>query len=323
MKIWQKKIAVSILLKLQLTYCLLGVGYNIISCTMAVSGGRQLSANSPIAGGIFMSVYGLCLITGYKELYKTYRLLMLFFLIITGYSGILQHFIMYVQQPAEYASFSAWISAIIINIFGFLLNLMVVAGRFDAKPAYELTSQTFVQPIDHNNPDGETFEQEILILKPEEAALDSPVFFILGNESDATLEELSKLYRAYGSPKNIVFIQAEHRGYGQSITSDDDQSLPHYIQIDQALADYHQVVTAFKTEYTGSWMAAGYSYGGGLVINFAYQYPDDVKVILASSAVIDWPFYMPATVSGIWLQMMVPGREYPLPVLLWPYISAV
>ncbi len=37
-------------------------------------------------------------------------------------------------------------------------------------------------------------------------------------------------------------------------------------------------------------MAAGWSYGGGLVINFAAQYPDDVKVILSSSGVVDWPF---------------------------------
>jgi pimeloyl-ACP methyl ester carboxylesterase len=41
-------------------------------------------------------------------------------------------------------------------------------------------------------------------------------------------------------------------------------------------------------------MAAGHSYGGGLVINYAFTYPDDMKVILSSSGVVDWPFTMDA-----------------------------
>jgi pimeloyl-ACP methyl ester carboxylesterase len=101
-------------------------------------------------------------------------------------------------------------------------------------------------------------------------------------------------YKAHGSPKDIIFIMAEHRGYGQSITADADQSVPTYVSIDQALADYHQLIQQYKTKYTGPWMAAGQSYGGGLVINFAATYPDDVKVILSSSGVVDWPFTMDA-----------------------------
>jgi pimeloyl-ACP methyl ester carboxylesterase len=41
-------------------------------------------------------------------------------------------------------------------------------------------------------------------------------------------------------------------------------------------------------------MAGGWSYGGGLVIEFAARYPDDVSVILSSSGVVDWPFVMDA-----------------------------
>jgi pimeloyl-ACP methyl ester carboxylesterase len=37
-------------------------------------------------------------------------------------------------------------------------------------------------------------------------------------------------------------------------------------------------------------MGVGYSYGGALAINFAYLYPEDVKLILSSSGVVDWPF---------------------------------
>ncbi len=185
------------------------------------------------------------------------------------------------------------IGTLLFLAIGILVYLQFFSGtETEEASIYKIDSLTFTQPVDHNIPDGETFEQEILILMPESASLKSPIFFILGNEADKTLKGLSSLYKAYGAPENIVFIVAEHRGYGQSVTADADQSLPDYIIIDQALADYHRFVTTFNKKYTGPWMAAGYSYGGGLVVNFAYRYPEDVKVILASSAVIDWPFYM-------------------------------
>jgi pimeloyl-ACP methyl ester carboxylesterase len=159
---------------------------------------------------------------------------------------------------------------------------------------YEVTHTTILQPVDHNNPGGASFDEEVNILVPRTATKDAPVFFLLGNEHDILAEELPNFYKQYGSPRDVIFIQAEHRGYGQSITQDADQSVPAYIRIDQALADYHNVYLNLKNKYTGPWMAAGHSYGGGLTINYAFTYPDDVKVILSSSGVVDWPFTMDA-----------------------------
>ncbi len=163
-----------------------------------------------------------------------------------------------------------------------------------SSPDYELIHTTIRQPVDHNARTGKFFDEEVNILIPKGAASDSPVLFNLGGEHDITVKELPLFQAMYGAPKDVIFIQAEHRGYGQSITDDADQSVPTYVRIDQALADYHQVVQQLKTKYTGPWMAAGYSYSGGLVINFAASYPDDVKVILCSSGVVDWPFTMDA-----------------------------
>jgi pimeloyl-ACP methyl ester carboxylesterase len=157
---------------------------------------------------------------------------------------------------------------------------------------YEIVHTSIQQPVDHNNLSGPSFSEEVNVLIPKGAADSSPVFFILGNEHDITVKELAKFYKDYGSPRDVIFLQAEHRGYGQSITADADQSVPAYVTIDQALADYDSVVQKFKQKYSGPWMAAGHSYGGGLVINFAASYPDDVKVILSSSGVVDWPFTM-------------------------------
>jgi len=159
---------------------------------------------------------------------------------------------------------------------------------------YELNHVTISQPLDHASPDGPHFDQEIFILVPHNAPDSSPVFFILGNEHDLTNQELVKTWNAYGAPSDIIFIEAEHRGYGQSVSADDTQTVPLYVTVDQALADYHQVVAELSKTYTGPWMSAGYSYGGGLSIDFASRYPDDVKVTLSSSGVIDWPFTMDA-----------------------------
>ncbi len=154
---------------------------------------------------------------------------------------------------------------------------------------YKIVRRVFEQPVDHVDPSGPKLDQHVDILIPDGTPLDAPVFFNLGNEHDLTDEDLTERYELHGDGYPLIYVQAEHRGYGQSLTQDEDQTVPSYVRIDQALADAHEVVTELKKEYTGPWMAAGWSYGGGLVINFAHKYPDDVAVILSSSGVIDWP----------------------------------
>jgi len=162
----------------------------------------------------------------------------------------------------------------------------------EEKRNYEYIHRTVSQPVDHSDPEGMSFKQHIDIIIPEGCSSSAPVFFHLGEEHELEEETLLMFYDAYGKRDDIIYIQAEHRGYGKSITSDKDQSVPSYVRIDQALADYHNVIQTLQEEFNGAWMGAGYSYGGGLVINFAAKYPKDVNVILSSSGVIDWPFVM-------------------------------
>ncbi|MBD3255543.1 MAG: hypothetical protein GF383_10640 [Candidatus Lokiarchaeota archaeon] len=159
---------------------------------------------------------------------------------------------------------------------------------------YNHLHKIFSQPLDHSNPNGVQFDQHIDILVPHETKHDSPVFFHLGNEQALDKEKLELLYKAYGKRDDIIYIHAEHRGYGDSISFDEDQSIPSYVTIDQVLEDYHKIINHLKKEYPGPWIGAGYSYGGGLVINFGAKYPKALSVILCSSGVIDWPFMMDA-----------------------------
>lgn len=125
-----KRITISVLLRLQVVYCALGIGYNVISYIRMVGGGKALASTNPVTGAVFMLVYGLCLLPGYRGLYRFYRVLMALFVLFTGYGGIIKHFIVHAQHPQAYSSQLAWALAIGINVFGTLLNLMAVAGWF-------------------------------------------------------------------------------------------------------------------------------------------------------------------------------------------------
>jgi pimeloyl-ACP methyl ester carboxylesterase len=155
---------------------------------------------------------------------------------------------------------------------------------------YQIIHKLIQQPIDHADPDGPKLDQRVSILIPEGAPLDSPVFFNLGNETELTDDDLIDRYKLHGDKYEIIYVQAEHRGYGQSLSYDEDQTVPSYVRIDQAIADAHEVIQTLKKDYPGPWMISGWSYGGGLAINFGVAHPADVSVILCSSGVVDWPF---------------------------------
>jgi len=156
--------------------------------------------------------------------------------------------------------------------------------------SYKILHKEILQPVDHSDPEGPKLTQYVDILVPDGAPANSPVFFNFGNETDLTDDELRIFYRLHGERNDIIYVQAEHRGYGQSLTDNEDQSVPAYVRTAQAIEDAHRAVTMLKEDYPGPWMAAGWSYGGALVIEYAYKYPDDIAVVLSSSGTVDWPF---------------------------------
>lgn len=117
------------LLKLQALYMIAGVGYNGISYIMLHTAGKTLSTTSPALGATTLLIYGLCLLFGYFGYYKVYRLLMLVALIGFGYAGIFLHMLNF-SNIHLYYSFTAWLLAVAINIFGAILNLIALIGKF-------------------------------------------------------------------------------------------------------------------------------------------------------------------------------------------------
>ena len=118
------------LLKLQLLYTLLGIGFNIISLIIINQGGSSLTPNDPKAGLVVMGTYGLLLLFGYFKKYNLYRILMFLALILLGYGGVLNHLIQSPIYGEGYHSFGVGLLGTGINVFGFILNLIAVLGKF-------------------------------------------------------------------------------------------------------------------------------------------------------------------------------------------------
>ena len=126
--------------------------------------------------------------------------------------------------------------------------------------AYEI----FVsQPIDHNNPDGPKFKQQIFLSHTDK---EKPMVIELdGYAVNNRTAELSKIL-------NCNQIMVEHRYFGESVPAPFDWK---YLTIKQAADDHHRIIEMFKNYYTGKWITTGISKGGSCAIFHGYFYPDD------------------------------------------------
>ena len=125
----------------------------------------------------------------------------------------------------------------------------------------------FTQPVDHDNPAGETFQQRVLI---GHIGFDKPTVAILEGYSIYTEKpgELSKLLQA-----NQITI--EHRFFAKSRPD----SIPwSFLTTKQAATDQHKIIRALKKFYREKWISTGISKGGQATIYHRFYYPKDVDV---------------------------------------------
>lgn len=126
--------------------------------------------------------------------------------------------------------------------------------------AYEI----FVtQPIDHNNPDGPKFKQQIFL-----SHIDKEQPMVIDLDGYAVNNRTTELSRILECNQ----IMVEHRYFGESIPSPFDWK---YLTIKQAADDHHSIIEMFKDYYTNKWITTGISKGGSCAIFHGYFYPDD------------------------------------------------
>ncbi len=119
------------LLMLQVAYCLLGIGYNVLSLILTATGGSPLSATRPITGMLVMLVYGGCLAVGALRYVRIYRVLMALSILVFGYGGVIVHIMNFASgRTFLYSSIVAWSAAVAINVYGLVLNFIGALGLF-------------------------------------------------------------------------------------------------------------------------------------------------------------------------------------------------
>jgi pimeloyl-ACP methyl ester carboxylesterase len=130
--------------------------------------------------------------------------------------------------------------------------------------------------------------QRVGVLRPTGVSDNATVVVVQGAESPADEQSLQTIFHQFGAT-DVIYVQPEHRGYGISIT-DDDQSAPDYVTTSEAIEDTHAVLAALEPRYPGPRIAAGWSYGGTLILQHAALYPTDYRALYAVSAPIHWPY---------------------------------
>ncbi len=153
------------------------------------------------------------------------------------------------------------------------LTIKEVKSDSEFSEIYEIFIE---QPIDHANPDGPKFKQQLFLAHRDK---NLPVVIELdGYSVNYRQNELSRLL-------NCNQIIVEHRYFGESVP---DPFNWKYLDIKQSAADHHRIIQKFKEFYTGKWISTGISKGGSTVIFHKRFYPEDVDASVTYVAPINF-----------------------------------
>lgn len=131
------------------------------------------------------------------------------------------------------------------------------------------------QPVDHDNPGGQEFQQRIYLSHVDVDAptvLETSGYGVYQNR----IREAASILAA-----NQLYVN--HRYVG---TARPDPVPWEFNNLAQAAADHHRIVELFKEIYTGTWISEGSSRGGQAALSHRRYYPEDVAVTIARVAPI-------------------------------------
>jgi hypothetical protein len=154
-------------------------------------------------------------------------------------------------------------------------GLVAQLGALPGVTAVETPTQTagftyivlhFTQPVDHDDPDGPTFQQEVSLLHRDTGA---PMIVHTSGYWDYYRDSPVELTRLLLANQ----ISIEHRFFAGSRPNPADWSK---LTIRQMAADEHAIISALHTIYGGAFVTTGGSKGGMTAIYHRRFYPDDV-----------------------------------------------
>jgi hypothetical protein len=135
----------------------------------------------------------------------------------------------------------------------------------------------FEQPVDHFDPDSDTFVQ-YLSLRSD--GFDGAMILKFTGYYDYVGTNPGQLsFLVPGSNQLVV----EHRYFGASLPEPAEWQ---FLSVEQAAADHHAIVEAFKLLYLEPWLSIGASKGGQTVLEHEQLYPQDIDASIALVAPI-------------------------------------
>jgi len=154
-------------------------------------------------------------------------------------------------------------------------NLLDKLSSLDGWQAVEMPTSTsgyhyFVihvtQPVDHDNPGGATFQQEVSLIHIDGT---KPMVVQTSGYFDYYLDNPVELTNLLGANQ----ISIEHRFFGESRPQPPDWSK---LTIQQMAADEHAIIAGLRTIYPGTFLTTGGSKGGMTAVYHKRFFPDDV-----------------------------------------------
>lgn len=182
--------------------------------------------------------------------------------------------------------------------FSWLLGVFVLAVTFGASLCshYEYKTHFFETKVDHfGYANNDTYKMRYLVADQYWDHNGGPIFFYTGNEGSIDVFANNTGLMWDWAPKfDALLVFAEHRYYGKSMPygdlSYDGPKHSGYLTVEQALADYAELLEFLKKTIPGATnsqvVSFGGSYGGMLAAWFRMKYPHVTVAALAASAPI-------------------------------------
>lgn len=129
----------------------------------------------------------------------------------------------------------------------------------------------FTQPLDHSHPEKGTFTQRVIV---SHVGFDRPTVMVTEGYGASYAfgthyrEELSRLFNT-----NMIFV--EYRYFLESTPTPKDWN---YLTAENSAEDLHAVREAFRSIYSGKWIATGISKGGQTAMLYRTFFPEDVDI---------------------------------------------
>jgi PS-10 peptidase S37 len=131
---------------------------------------------------------------------------------------------------------------------------------------YDYYVLQFTQPVDHDAPDGPTFQQEVSLVHRD---IDAPMVVLTSGYWDYYLDHTVELTNLLGANQ----ISVEHRYFAGSRPDPADWTK---LTIQQMATDEHVIIQALRTIYPGAFVTTGGSKGGMTAVYHRRFFPDDV-----------------------------------------------